>query len=113
MLAGLWREKLAMRIPAALERYLPARKPVLRFGRGPVVVVTWDQSAIYFLVAEKRGEAVRASRRGKLVRREEQDPLLTLGEYLRTEAIDAKASPRNPRVATDSRPSRSLIFEVA
>lgn len=79
-----------MRIPAALERYLPARKPVLRFGRGPVVAVTWDQSAIYFLVAEKRGEAVRASRRGKLVRREEQDPLLTLGEHLRAEAIDAK-----------------------
>ena len=79
-----------MRIPAALERYLPARKPVLRFGRGPVVAVTWDQSAIYFLVAEKRGEAVRASRRGKLARREEQDPLLTLGEHLRAEAIDAK-----------------------
>lgn len=79
-----------MRIPAALERYLPARKPVLRFGRGPVVAVTWDQSAIYFLVAEKRGEAVRASRRGTLDRGGQQDPLLTLAEHFRAEAIDAK-----------------------
>jgi hypothetical protein len=55
-----------------------------------VAAVTWDGSSIYFLVASKRGDSVRVDRRGTIPRHEGDDPLATLAENFRADAIDTK-----------------------
>lgn len=72
-----------MELPDAVQRIWEKfpRRP--RSKRGPLVVATWDQAQIYFLVVTRRGDAVRALQHGSVNRTDGEEPLKQLSDYLR------------------------------
>lgn len=79
-----------MQIPAALRAGRSGRRGGSTSGRGPLVVATWDQSHIDFLVVTRRGEAVKAIRRGRIARSGESRPMAQLAEHLKSEEEKAQ-----------------------
>ncbi len=73
-----------MQLPAALRRVGEIRPRRSRSGRGPLVVVSWDQQQIDFLVVTRRSDSLRVLRRGRIERGEDQRPLEQLAEHLRS-----------------------------
>lgn len=57
--------------------------------RGPVVVASWDQVNVYFLVAKERKETLAAVAWGVLARQPERPPLSVLHEHLTANEIAA------------------------
>ena len=79
-----------MQIPAAFRAASPGRAGRSTTGRGPLVVATWDQSHIDFLVVARRGEAMKAVRRGRVARSGESRPVAQLAEHLKSEGEKAQ-----------------------
>jgi hypothetical protein len=73
-----------------LEKIFPKRPQVVRQGRGPLAAVTWDPATIYYVVCDRRGEAIRKQQRGAIARVEDQEPLQALAEHFKAESIDAR-----------------------
>jgi len=78
-----------MTVPTFLKRLPFLHSLVGPSKRGPVVVASWDQVNVYFLVTKERKDALEAVAWGTLTRENERPALSVLHEHLTAEKITA------------------------